>query len=93
MRLSKDEIPESQFEQNRDSINQQIENIESSIKMLQTKAITQKELTFNSALQRYVGIEELNRDIVDDLIKEIYIYPDSRLEIVWKFSDNSKKYM
>ena len=62
----------------------------SSIKMLQAKAISQKELTFNSVLQRFVGIEELNRDIVDDLVKEIYIYPDNRLEIVWKLCDNIK---
>ena len=48
---------------------------------------------FVSTFGKYVGIEEITSEIVSEVLKEVRIFPDKRLEIVWNFRDELEKLM
>lgn len=46
---------------------------------------------FVTGFQKYTEIEEITREIVEDVLKEILVYPDGRLEIVWNYREDYEK--
>ena len=42
---------------------------------------------------RFVGVTEITAELAEHLIKEIIIYPDNNLKIVWNFSDEIAKHL
>ena len=46
---------------------------------------------FVDAFGKYTEVEEITSEIIAEVLKEVYIYPDGRLEIVWNFRDELEK--
>lgn len=46
---------------------------------------------FVSTFDKYVAIDEINKDIIDEVLKEVRVYSDGRLEIVWNYCDEYEK--
>ena len=46
---------------------------------------------FVSTFGKYTEVEEITREIITEVLKDVYIYPDGRFEIVWNFRDELKK--
>lgn len=88
MRLAKNEITEQEFEKLRDAADNEIRLLNADIEDLQGCSISEDDFSFISLFNRYIGIQELNNDVVSDLIKAIYVYPDDRVEIQWNFSED-----
>ena len=34
---------------------------------------------------KYIGVDNIDNDIIRDLVKAIYVYNDKRIEVVWNF--------
>ena len=43
--------------------------------------------SFVSVFEKYMDVVEITSEIVKEVLSEIRIYPDSRLEIIWNFRD------
>jgi len=46
---------------------------------------------FVSCFQKYAEVEEITTEIVTDVLQEIVVYPDDRLEIVWNYREDLEK--
>ena len=46
---------------------------------------------FVTTFEKYTEVEEITREIITEVLKDVYIYPDGRLEIVWNFRDELEK--
>lgn len=49
--------------------------------------------TFVSIFEKYVDVEEITKDIITEVLKEIRVHVGGRLEIVWNFRDDLEKLM
>ena len=49
--------------------------------------VSKEDMTVTDLFSRYIGVEEINREVLQDLIKAIYVYPDNRIEIVWNYKE------
>ncbi|GHU77931.1 recombinase [Clostridia bacterium] len=70
-----------------------IQNYERQIADLETKVNTEnqtlnQENSYAEHFKPYANIQTLTRDIVDKLVKVIYIYNSNNIEIVWNYSDS-----
>lgn len=87
IRLTKNEITEQEFQSLRDEVNRNIEQIKKECTDLQGEAILSEDVSFIELFRKYVGVKEPNREVITDLIKAIYVYPDKRIEIQWNFKE------
>ena len=79
--LTKNKIPEDEFQRRRDAINEKIAEYKKKIdKLLYTSA---EEISAAGIFDKYIGTENINRETVDELVKAIYVYENKRIEIVW----------
>lgn len=46
---------------------------------------------FVDCFQKYAEVEEITAEIVTDVLQEIVVYPDNRLEIVWNYREDLEK--
>ena len=46
---------------------------------------------FVDSFKKYADIEEITREVMTELLDRIKIYPDKRVEIVWKFADDYER--
>ena len=46
---------------------------------------------FVASFQKYIGVEELTAEIVSDVLSEVRVFPNGRLEIVWNYNEDYKK--
>lgn len=46
---------------------------------------------FVDCFQKYTEVEEITAEIVTDVLQEIVVYPDNRLEIVWNYREDLEK--
>ena len=89
----KDEkITKDEFLLKRESCNKQIERMTASIveltEMLKNYSdLADQNTELNSEWQNCIGINELNREIVDALVDSIIVYDSEHIEILWKFAD------
>lgn len=66
----------------------------SQMQLLSSKAKDDTKVISRSArLTDYQNLEELSNELVRQLIKEIIIYPDNRIKIVWNFHDDVAAYI
>ena len=56
-------------------------------KALTFENVSKEDMTVTDLFSRYIGVEEINREVLKDLIKAIYVYPDNRIEIVWNYKE------
>ena len=82
-------ITEEKFTENRNAINDEILSLEKQIEELKQQSLPQEDLSITRLFKRYIGTDSLNNEAVHDLIKAIYVYPDSRIEILWNFKDTN----
>lgn len=74
--LEKQEIAKrlSEFQTERESL------------LLQLQSVMQPKQTSDKDLGRYAFTESLSRELLTELVKEIRIHPDHRIEIIWNFA-------
>ncbi len=46
---------------------------------------------FVSAFEKYTEVEKITSEIATEVLKEVRVYPDKRLEIAWNFRDELEK--
>jgi len=72
-----------------DGILTEISNLEASIESTDTDGEQSCQLI--ERLKQYTDVQELTREIVEDVVKEVRIYPGRRMEIVWNCQDEFEK--
>lgn len=75
----------------KDAVAVEISELEAVLENVGTDGKLQND--FVSTFEKYAAIDEINKDIIDDVLKEILVYPDGRLEIIWNYCDEYKKMM
>lgn len=86
-KYAKGEQSEKEFETVRDNINSEINAYNEQIEQMKYQDVTEDSNTFKNLFRKYADIKDLNTDIVRELVKEIYIYRDNRIKIVWNIDD------
>ncbi|MDE7245707.1 MAG: recombinase family protein [Oscillospiraceae bacterium] len=71
--------------QQRDSTIAKISELEAALE--NTGAEGNLDNRFVSSFQKYTEVQEITGEIVEDLLKEIIVYPEGRLEIVWNYRE------
>lgn len=46
---------------------------------------------FVDSFQKYAAVQEITAEIMNDVLKEVIVYPDCKLEIVWNFREDYEK--
>lgn len=77
--------------QRRDDIIKQIEELEAVLENTGTDG--RLDNSFVSSFQPYVGADEITEKILLDVLKEVLVYPDGRLEIIWNHREEFEKMM
>jgi len=72
-----------------DTVLSQIEKLESALEDTGTDGQLQNR--FVSSFQKYRDVSELSKEIVDDVLDRVIVYPGERLEIVWNYQDDFEK--
>ena len=88
IKLTKDEISEDEFVQNRQVIDERISSLTEEKEKIRFQSLSKEDASVLNLFGKYTGIDEINTAVVRDLIKAVYIYEDRRLEIVWNFTEN-----
>ncbi|MDE7243111.1 MAG: recombinase family protein [Oscillospiraceae bacterium] len=71
--------------QEKDSIIAKISELETLLE--NTGAEGNLDNRFVSSFQKYVDVQEITGEIMEDLLKEVVVYPEGRLEIVWNYRE------
>ena len=71
----------------REAIDGKIAEYTEQEKALTFENVSKEDMTVTDLFSRYIGAEEINREVLQDLIKAIYVYPDNRIEIVWNYKE------
>ena len=74
--LTKNQIDEQEFQQRRNKINDTVAEYEQQIEKLKHETVSLNKLSATGIFNKYIGIDEVNRETVEDLIKEILVYQD-----------------
>ena len=85
--LTKGELTEDAFVKRREAIDGKIAEYTEQEKALTFENVSKEDMTVTDLFSRYIGAEEINREVLQDLIKAIYVYPDNRIEIVWNYKE------
>ena len=48
---------------------------------------------FVSGFQKYAGAEEITSEIAEDVLKEVLVYPDGRMKVIWNYREDYEKLM
>ncbi len=73
----------------RERISARMEKLEAELQNAGTDGTLENK--FTDSFGKYVEIGELTADIIEDVLKEIIVYPDYTLHIVWNYQDDLKK--
>ena len=92
------EISKAEYLELKAAASQQKDSIAAKINELETALDNsgsdgQLENQFVSSFQKYVDAGEITDEIVDDLLMEVRVYPEERLEIVWNYREAFKRMM
>lgn len=71
--------------QQRDTAATQIAELEAALENAETNGGLRNE--FVSTFEKYVNVDEITREILTEVLKEVRIYPGGRFEIIWNFCD------
>ena len=69
----------------RDTAAKQIAELEAALDNMGEDGSLQN--AFVSTFEKYVDVEEITSEIASEVLCEVRVYPDTRLEIVWNFCD------
>lgn len=75
--------------QQRDTATARIAELEAALENAETNGGLRNE--FVSTFEKYVNIDEITREIVTEVLKEVRIYPGERFEIIWNLRDELEK--
>ena len=75
--------------QQRDSTAARIAELEAEIE--NTSADGRLQNGFVSSFQKYAEIQEITGEVISDALKEVLVYPDGQLEIIWNHQDEFEK--
>lgn len=75
--------------QQRDSIAARIAELEATLENVGADGKLQN--SFVSSFQKYAEAQEITDEIVSDVLKEVFIHPDGKLEIVWNHRDEFER--
>ena len=75
--------------QHRDTVAARIAEIEATLENVGQNGSLQN--SFVSTFEKYTEVEEITGEIVTEVLREVRIYPDKRLEIAWNFRDELEK--
>ncbi len=85
IKLTKYEITEDEFVKNRVEIDKRIEVLNEKIQSITYQKISEEDITVLNLFSKYIGVDNIDNDIIRDLVKAIYVYNDKRIEVVWNF--------
>ena len=85
IKLTKNEITEDEFVKNRAEIDERIEALNEEIQSITYQKISEEDITVLNLFGKYIGVDNIDNDIIRDLVKSIYVYNDKRIEVVWNF--------
>lgn len=85
IKLTKNEITEDEFVKNRAEIDERIEALNDEIQSITYQKISDEDITVLNLFGKYIGVDNIDNDIIRDLVKAIYVYNDKRIEVVWNF--------
>ncbi len=85
IKLTKNEITEDEFVKNRAEIDERIEALNEEIQSITYQKISEEDITVLNLFGKYIGVDNIDNDIIRDLVKAIYVYDDKRIEVVWNF--------
>lgn len=85
IRLTKNEITEDEFVKNRAEIDNRLEELNGKIQSITYREISEEDITTLNLFGKYIGVDNIDNDIIRDLVKAIYVYNDKRIEVVWNF--------
>lgn len=88
MKLTRGQLSEDVFLANKEKADVKISRLEKEIDDMKYQTVPNEDLSVLELFTRYMDKEELNREVIKDLIKTIYIFPDKRVEIVWNFKND-----
>ena len=75
----------------RQAISTQIEELKACLE--NTNADGHLQNRFVSCFRQYKDIETLTKEIADDVLEKIIVYPGGRLQVVWNYQDDLEKLM
>ena len=75
--------------QQRDTAAARIAELEAALENAETNGGLRNE--FVSTFEKYVNVDEITREIVTEVLKEVRIYPGGRFEIIWNLRDELEK--
>ena len=85
IKLTKNEITEDEFVKNRAEIDNRLEELNGKIQSITYREISEEDITTLNLFGKYIGVDNIDNDIIRDLVKAIYVYNDKRIEVVWNF--------
>ena len=85
IKLTKKEITEGEFVKSRVKIDKRIEELNEKIQSITYQKISEEDITVLNLFGKYIGVDNIDNDIIRDLVKAIYVYNDKRIEVVWNF--------
>ena len=91
-KYAKGEQSEKDFEEIRNKINTEINAYNEQIECMKYKSVEQDSDTFKNLFRKYADVKVLNSTIVRELVKEIYIYSDNKIKIVWNVDDFANEF-
>lgn len=85
IKLIKNEITEDEFVKNRAEIDERIEALNEEKQSITYQKISEEDITVLNLFGKYIGVDNIDNDIIRDLVKAIYVYNDKKIEVVWNF--------
>jgi len=77
--------------QQRDALANQIVTIEARLENQGADGTLRNQ--FVDRFKQYTGIQEITSEIIVDVLDQVFVYPGSRVEIIWNFRDELEKLM
>lgn len=90
-KISKEEYltVKAALRQKEDALSMQISQLETSVEKVHSAGCGGDGLA--DRLQHYVDMDKITEDIFEDLLEQVLVFPDGRLEIQWRFQDELDK--
>lgn len=87
IKLTKGQVTEEEFISVKEKLDVEITELEKSVSNMNFRTAADKVFSISSLFSDYIGKGEINRKVIQDLVKTVYVYEDKRIEIVWNFNE------
>ena len=75
--------------QEQDSTEAQIKQLEASLENMEVDGKLRNQ--FVTSFQKYTEVQEITGDIMQEVLDEVLVYPENRLEIVWQYRNEFER--